>query len=110
VAAYLYAIAQRNTRDPLTFTEQVLNYLSTTGCVIGSVVRLQGLCLTTPQDSSADVPSAAASTYMNLAGLYRVPKRARRPCTVDYCSGNTRLLQLPGDTRWRYLPAQTVRN
>jgi len=50
VAAYLYAIAQRNTRDPLTFTDQVLNYLSTTGCVIGSVVRLQGLCLTTPQD------------------------------------------------------------
>lgn len=50
VLAYLHEVARLNSRDPIAFTNEVMNHLSTTGCVIGAVVRLQGLCLTIPND------------------------------------------------------------
>ena len=50
VLAYLHEVARLNARDPIAFTNEVMNYLSTAGCVIGSVVRLQGLCLTIPSE------------------------------------------------------------
>jgi ATP-dependent helicase YprA (DUF1998 family) len=45
VLVYLHEIARRTGRDTTVFTNEVMDYLSATGCVIGSVVRLQGLCL-----------------------------------------------------------------
>jgi DEAD/DEAH box helicase domain-containing protein len=45
VLVYLHAIARRNGFDVIIFANEVMDYLRTTGCVIDSVVRLQGLCL-----------------------------------------------------------------
>ena len=51
IVAYLHAIARLTLREPIAFTDEVLNYLSVANCVIGSVVRFSGLCLTTPTGS-----------------------------------------------------------
>jgi Lhr-like helicase len=48
VLAYLHGIARYNALDATVFTNDVMSYLSVAGCVIDSVVRLKGLCLTIP--------------------------------------------------------------
>ena len=56
VAAYLNAIAQLHGRDPNDFSNRVLNFLATTGCVISSVIRMQGLCLMPPGERAYECP------------------------------------------------------
>ncbi|MFY9584174.1 MAG: DEAD/DEAH box helicase, partial [Candidatus Acidiferrales bacterium] len=56
IAAYLNAIAQVHGRDPNDFSNQALNCLATTGCVISSVIRMQGLCLMPPGEQIYECP------------------------------------------------------
>ena len=67
VLAYLYGLARLNTREPIVFTNEVVHYLNTTGCVIDSVVRLQGLCLTTPASTFYRCP-ACRRTHLHASG------------------------------------------
>lgn len=51
VLVYLHAIARLRAYDVTAFTNEVMSYLTTSGCVINAVVRLSGLCLkTSPSD------------------------------------------------------------
>ena len=56
VAAHLNAIAQLHGRHPDSFSADVVNYLSTSGCVVSSVTRMQGLCLMGPGEQFYECP------------------------------------------------------
>ncbi|MFH1882178.1 MAG: DEAD/DEAH box helicase, partial [Planctomycetota bacterium] len=56
IAAYLHAIAQLNNLQPADFTNEVINHLRITDCVVSSVIRLQGLCLILPDESFYECP------------------------------------------------------
>ena len=45
VASYLGEIANAQGRSAESFTDEVMDYLSSAGCVVGNVIRLGGLCL-----------------------------------------------------------------
>jgi len=56
VADYLNAIAQLHGRHPDTFSTEVMDYLATSGCVVSSVIRMQGLCLMGPGEHFYECP------------------------------------------------------
>lgn len=55
-AAYLNAIAQRQGISSSEFTNDVLTFLTTSGSVVSSVVRMQRLCLAMPDDDFYQCP------------------------------------------------------
>ncbi|MCO6435458.1 MAG: DEAD/DEAH box helicase [Phycisphaerae bacterium] len=56
VASYLSAIAQLHGRHADTFLNDVMAYLSTSGCVFSSVIRMQRLCLMAPGENYYECP------------------------------------------------------
>ena len=50
VSAYLNAISQYHGRNTSNFSNEVIDHLSRTGCVVSSVIRMQGLCLMGPAE------------------------------------------------------------
>lgn len=56
VANYISTIAQLQGRNPDSFSDDVINYLSTSGCVVSSVIRMQGLCLMRPGEHFYECP------------------------------------------------------
>lgn len=51
IAVYLNEIARASGRDAITFVNDVINYLATSGAVASSIVRMQGLCLMLPRNA-----------------------------------------------------------
>lgn len=56
VASYLEAIADLHGRDATAFTNDVMYYLSSAGCVVDSVIRLSGLCLMGSSETYHECP------------------------------------------------------
>ncbi len=56
VVNYLSAIAQFHGRNTENFVNSVMDYLATTNCVVSNVIRLQGLCLMSPEEEFYECP------------------------------------------------------
>ena len=56
ITSYLTAISQLQGRDSNSFSSDVVNYLSNSGCVVSSVIRMQGLCLIGPGKEFYECP------------------------------------------------------
>lgn len=57
VVGYLHAISQFHDRNSDSFSSEVLNHLSNSGCVVSNVTRMQRLCLMEPEDNFYECPN-----------------------------------------------------
>lgn len=69
VAAYLYEIAQLHNLQPVDFTDEVINYLTNTNCVVSSVIRIQGLCLMLPDETFYECPDCRRNHLHQSGGI-----------------------------------------
>lgn len=94
VITYLNEISQLHGRNSSNFSNDVMDYLSKSGCVVSSVIRMEGLCLMAPDNHFYECPDCrrvhlhasggVCTECLAPLGASMLMSNAQKPGSPDY--------------------------